>query len=91
MCDCRKHQNIFKKCDCLCPEHKNFELAYKLALARYDTISELEEDRILLHIKLTGLVKETQVKGEALQQIPEMKLVGNAYVGCAQRLERIIK
>jgi hypothetical protein len=32
------------------------------------------------------LADEAEAKGRSLQQVPEMRLVGNAYVGMAQRI-----
>lgn len=43
MCGCEKHQNKKAECTCICPAHKNFEMAYDLAMERYDTIVALSE------------------------------------------------
>lgn len=40
--------------------------------------------------KLAELGREAIEKGSYLQQIPEMKLVGNAYVGMGQRMQAIL-
>ena len=41
MCGCEKHRDEARDCTCICPEHKNFELAYQLAMDRYDEIVRL--------------------------------------------------
>ena len=43
MCGCDKHLNEWAECTCICPEHKNFDRAYDLALVRYYEIVRLEE------------------------------------------------
>lgn len=40
MCDCKRHQDATLLCTCICPEHRNFDKAYDLAMQRYDTIVE---------------------------------------------------
>lgn len=42
MCGCARHGNLLARCNCICPEHKNFELASTLASDRYNTIVELK-------------------------------------------------
>lgn len=41
-------------------------------------------------IQLRALAYSAHLKGENLQGIPELKLVGNAYVGMSQRMMSII-
>lgn len=36
MCGCRKHFDETADCDCVCPEHRNFDAAYALAMSHYD-------------------------------------------------------
>jgi len=43
VCGCDKHSNRRAECTCLCKEHRNFDLAYKLAMERLTIIQELHE------------------------------------------------
>jgi hypothetical protein len=41
MCGCKRHGDKDASCTCICPEHRNFDAAYDLAMRRYDEIREL--------------------------------------------------
>jgi hypothetical protein len=41
--------------------------------------------------RVKALAQEAQMKGERLQQIPELKLVGNAYVGMSERILKALE
>lgn len=45
MCGCQKHHDETADCTCICPEHRNFEVAYDLAMSRYDLLKECVEAR----------------------------------------------
>lgn len=38
MCDCKRHQDATLLCTCICPEHRNFDKAYDLAMQRHVAI-----------------------------------------------------
>ena len=52
---------------------------------------ESEKDLDRMKRRLTELATESRQKGEALQKVKELNLVGNAYVGMAQRILEAIK
>jgi hypothetical protein len=41
--------------------------------------------------RVKALAQEAQRKGENLQQVPELKLVGNAYVGMSERILKALE
>lgn len=41
MCGCKKHHDPEAACTCICPEHRNFDRAYELAMQRYDEVVDL--------------------------------------------------
>ena len=41
MCGCEHHHDRARPCTCICPEHRNFEAAFALAMSRYDEILDL--------------------------------------------------
>ena len=53
MCDCIKHRKRFAKCTCVCPEHKNFDLAFKLAVERHALLLRQEAQIEELHRRAT--------------------------------------
>jgi hypothetical protein len=42
MCGCDKHSDPQAKCECLCTEHRNFELAQKMAVQARKQLIKLE-------------------------------------------------
>lgn len=61
MCNCPKHDDPSERCDCICPEHENFDKLYELAMTRYDTI-----------VRLQGELTQAQGTIEHLRNPPEV-------------------
>lgn len=58
MCGCEHHHDPSAACTCVCPEHRNFEAAYALAMTRYDEIKALREETEALREEVTDYVNQ---------------------------------
>jgi len=69
MCGCAKHGNRKAECTCICPEHGNYQLAYDLAMSRYDVILALQSEVKRLADALQAVTVPTENERERVRLI----------------------
>lgn len=97
MCGCEHHHDASAACTCVCPEHRNFEAAYALAMTRFDEIQALREETQALREEVTEYVRETGVLADLLTRTadalkgPPPPLVSHSWHDLPQVAARLRK
>lgn len=69
MCGCNHLTDHDAVCTCICEEHKNFDMAFRMAMQRYDTIVSLQRENAQLKGHLERLLTGSRQLREALMEV----------------------